>query len=89
MDTIFPVLTMYYAPWCPHSQEAMSVWNDLQQTLLGSQITTTRIDAVGTPELVPSFVRAFPTIVLSKNGRDWEYQGRRTLDNLLSFIQYN
>ena len=89
MDTQFPILTMYYAPWCPHSQEAMTVWNELQQTLLGSQITTKKVDAVETPDLVPPFVRAFPTIVLSKNGRNLEYQGRRTLDNLLSFIQYN
>ena len=89
MVTRYPVLTLYFAPWCPHSQEVMSVWNDLQQILLGSQISTVKVDCTETPALVPPFVRAYPTIVLTKNERDLEFRGKRTLDNLLSFIQNN
>ncbi len=87
--TQFPILTLYFAPWCPHSQEVMTVWNQLQQTLLGSQLSTIKVDSAETPDLVPPFVRAYPTIILTKNGRNLEFQGRRTLDNLLSFVQYS
>ena len=86
---LYPVLTLYFAPWCPHSREVMSVWNELQQSLLGSQISTIKVDCTETPALVPPFIRAFPTIVLARNGQNLEFQGRRTLDNLLSFIQHN
>ena len=86
---LYPTLTLYFAPWCPHSQEVMSVWNELQQTLLGSQISTIKVDCTEKPALIPAFVRTYPTIVLTRNGRNLEYQGRRTLDNLLSFVQHN
>lgn len=85
----FPLLTLYFAPWCPHSQEFMSVWNELQQTLLGSQLNVQKIDVDATPELVPHYVYAYPTVTLLKNGRVIEFRGKRTLDSLLSFIQHN
>jgi thioredoxin-like negative regulator of GroEL len=83
-----PVLAFYYSPWCSHCNSFVPVWSRLEQILLGSQISTVKIDIAETRDVNPHFEKV-PTIVLTKNGRPLEFLGERTLDNILSFIQHN
>ncbi|CAK0767731.1 hypothetical protein CVIRNUC_003490 [Coccomyxa viridis] len=87
-DVDRPTLTLYYVEWCPYSVQMMPEWNKLTQRLLGSQIIVRKVDADASPGLAQSEgVRAFPTILLTKNGVTTTFEGERTADMMMRFVQ--
>ena len=88
IDVDRPTLTLYYVEWCPYSIQMMPEWNKLTQRLLGSQIIVHRVDADASPGLAQSNgVRAFPTVLLTKNGTTTIFEGERTADMMMRFVQ--
>ncbi len=87
-DVDRPTLTLYYVEWCPYSVQMMPEWNKLTQRLLGSQIIVRKVDADASPGLAQSEgVRAFPTVLLTKNGVTTTFEGERTADMMMRFVQ--
>ncbi len=87
-DVDRPSLTLYYVEWCPYSVQMMPEWNKLTQRLLGSQIVVRKVDADASPGLAQSEgVRAFPTVLLTKNGATTTFEGERTADMMMRFVQ--
>jgi thioredoxin-like negative regulator of GroEL len=87
-DVDRPTLTLYYVEWCPFSVQMMPEWNKLTQRLLGSQINVSKVDADASPgQAQAEGVRAFPTVLLTKNGATTTFEGERTADMMMRFVQ--
>jgi thiol-disulfide isomerase/thioredoxin len=86
--------TMYYADWCPHCQEAKPGFKELaDKGYVGEGRARCKIRMIGleeNPEGVKSArmpVKGFPSFHLeTPSGEVYEYQGSRTTDGYLKFI---
>ena len=84
------VLVEGYAPWCGHCKNLEPIYEELAQKLSNhNDITIAKMDA--TKNEFPLFkVVGYPTLALYKPGQKNSpvyYQGERTLDLLLSFME--
>jgi thiol-disulfide isomerase/thioredoxin len=83
-------LVLYYAPWCPHCKTFMAEWDNLgaSQEVNGVNVVVEKIDCqenAGVAE--QENIEGFPTVKLhSKNG-SMEYNGARTADAVILWLQ--
>jgi len=81
-----PSLVMWYAPWCGHCKNMMTVWDEMGEKF--GDYLVGKIDA--TVNEVPGFpaVHSFPTIKLYRtDGTEAEYNGERTVEGLTKFLK--
>tara|TARA_B100000035_G_scaffold313051_1_gene325870 strand:- start:48 stop:461 length:414 start_codon:yes stop_codon:yes gene_type:complete len=84
------VLRFFYADWCPHCNSVKPEWEKLTKKYKG-QTQLKKVDCSnGRPSIAKKLnVEGFPTFILSKNGKNIEYDGERTTNGLLSFLNEN
>ena len=89
-------LYFFNVDWCGHCKAAKPEWGKFVSMAKNNKILkrVKLVDADGDDErnskLLEKFgVSAYPTFVLQKGGEGIEYQGNRTADGLLSFVQEN
>lgn len=87
-----PSLVLFYANWCGHSQNFLDIWNQLLKQNL-------KCDMIGLEQeknpkdIEVNSISGFPTIRLYPDGylpasQDYiEYNGNRSLESLVDFIQ--
>lgn len=81
------VLVKFYAPWCGHCIHLVPEWNKLYNENK-SNVIIANFD--GTKPLPKGItIEGFPTIILFKNGKEIPYEGERTADNILEFLNKN
>ena len=81
------VLVKFYAPWCGHCIHLVPEWNKLYNQ---NKTDTIIANFDGTKQLPKDItIEGFPTIILFKNGKQILYEGERTADNLLEFLNKN
>ena len=83
-------LVLYTASWCPYCQklEQSGEWDKTKQALAGTPIRVVKYDADADAEQVKAAaVDSFPTIVLYKDGNAAKYEGERTADSIVKFVQ--
>jgi len=92
-DTTKDVLVEFYAPWCGHCKQLAPVYEQVGAEL--SQIPSiviAKIDATNN-DINPLFgIKGFPTIKLFRSNdkqNPIDYEGDRTKDDLIEFIQKN
>ncbi|XP_062850905.1 thioredoxin-related transmembrane protein 1 [Trichomycterus rosablanca] len=77
----------FYAPWCPACQQLQPVWNEFADWGEDMGVNIAKVDVTEQPGLSGRFIiTALPTIYHCKAGEFRRYQGARTKDDLLSFI---
>ena len=85
------VLLEAYAPWCGHCKKLEPIYKDLAEKLSGEEkIVIAKMDATENEHpLMP--VSGFPTLRLFKPGSKTpvDYQGDRSLDDLMKFLKDN
>ena len=83
------VLILFYAPWCGHCKAFAPEYSKIADTIKeqGIKVVTARVNAEEnevTSQL--NNIEGFPTLKLYVNNEISEYEGDRTVDKLLSFI---
>ncbi|TSK22655.1 Thioredoxin-related transmembrane protein 1 [Bagarius yarrelli] len=77
----------FYAPWCPACQQLQTVWNEFADWSEDIGISIAKVDVTEQPGLSGRFIiTALPTIYHCKDGVFRRYQGPRTKDDFLSFV---
>ncbi|KAF7710313.1 thioredoxin-related transmembrane protein 1 [Silurus meridionalis] len=77
----------FYAPWCPACQQLQPVWNEFADWSEDIGVSIAKVDVTEQPGLSGRFIiTALPTIYHCKDGVFRRYQGARTKEDFLSFI---
>ena len=86
-----PCLIFFYAPWCGHCKHAMPEYLKVMKAAKGKAF---KIDCDKYKEIAQKHnIRGFPTIRYYpkglKNGNPSEYEGNRTAEDILKFMNEN
>lgn len=83
------ILTLYYAPWCPHCKPVKPIFDELSEIYAGNKdVTISTINGDDNKELLKEKnIKGYPTIMLTYQDKDIEYKGERTAQKLQEFIQ--
>lgn len=85
------VLLEAYAPWCGHCKKLEPIYTELAEKVASAEnVVIAKMDATENEHpLMP--VSGFPTLRLFKPGSKTpvDYQGDRSLDDLLKFLKDN
>ncbi|TWW71754.1 Thioredoxin-related transmembrane protein 1 [Takifugu flavidus] len=77
----------FYAPWCPACQQLQPVWKDFADWGEDMGVNIAKVDVTEQPGLSGRFViTSLPTIYHCKEGVFRKYQGARTKEEFLSFV---
>ncbi|XP_060727491.1 thioredoxin-related transmembrane protein 1 [Tachysurus vachellii] len=77
----------FYAPWCPACQQLQPLWNEFADWSEDIGVNIAKVDVTEQPGLSGRFIiTALPTIYHCKDGVFRRYQGARTKEDFLSFI---
>jgi len=80
------------AEWCSHCQTFKSEWAEIESNFKDNKnIKLITLDSDKDKEAVKNFkVSGFPTIILKSEGEIIEYEGARTKEELINFVnQYS
>jgi protein disulfide-isomerase-like protein len=89
LSTDKPSLIFFYAPWCGHCKNAMPQY---QEVMKAAKDKAFKIDCESHKDIARKYnITGFPTIRYYprglKNGNPREYEGDRTSEDILKFIQ--
>ncbi|XP_077394915.1 thioredoxin-related transmembrane protein 1 [Festucalex cinctus] len=77
----------FYAPWCPACQQLQPVWKEFADWGEDMGVNIAKVDVTEQPGLSGRFIiTSLPTIYHCKDGVFRKYQGARTKDEFLSFV---
>ena len=79
-------LKLYYTEWCGWSKRFLPVWEQLEKSNLWCKLV--KINCENNKGLCAN-VPGYPYITLEKNGKQIDYNGDRTYDDLIKFINNN
>ena len=87
------VLVMFYAPWCGHCKKMEPTWDEFTQNFDGyNGVKIVKVNGQDDPQTSQKHnVKGFPTVKFCPNGlndvQGIVYQGDRSLQSLISFLQ--
>ncbi|KAJ7990967.1 hypothetical protein DPEC_G00292360 [Dallia pectoralis] len=77
----------FFAPWCPACQQLQPVWSEFAEWGEDMGVNIAKVDVTEQPGLSGRFIiTSLPTIYHCKDGVFRRYQGARTKEDFLSFI---
>lgn len=78
-------VTLYHANWCGHCKNFLPQWNALTNFLEKHNIDYADFeDSKNSDVIEQQNIQAFPTIKISKNNNEYEYNGERTVDAIIN-----
>jgi thioredoxin-like negative regulator of GroEL len=79
-------LVKFYAPWCKHCNKLDPVFDDLAEAA-GGRVMLGSVDATKNPKTAELHnIKGYPTILYKKDNIYGKYDGPRSLDGFLTFI---
>lgn len=82
-------LILFYVNWCPHSQDALTKWNVIKNkyTHPHHSIVFSEVDCEKNSEIATNYnITEYPTIILVKDSKNYEYDANLSEDSLNLFI---
>ena len=78
-------ITLYHAEWCGHCKNFIPVWNELKTQLESHNIEHSEFEHSKDAKIIEaSNIDGFPTIKINKNGDEYEYQGKRNKEDIMT-----
>lgn len=84
------ILVEFYAPWCGHCKSLAPEYEKAASLLKekNSEVVLAKIDATENKQMSEKFsIEGFPTLKYFDNGKDFEYNGGRTAEEIVSWIE--
>jgi protein disulfide-isomerase A1 len=92
------LLVKFYAPWCGHCKKFAPVFADIATKLRAvqsaalpqsqAQVRLGKLDGTESVSIAERFeVKGYPKLKLFRNGRPEPYNGKRTADDVLGYLQ--
>lgn len=82
-------LILFYVTWCPYSQTALTEWNTIKNSYTSSEyiISFSETDCDKYSQLATQYkITEYPTIILVKGGKNYEYDAQLSEASLNLFI---
>ena len=82
-------VTLFYVTWCPYSQAALTIWNEIKSTYSNPKylISFNEVDCKIQPDVASQYkIKEYPTIILTKNSLNYEYDASLSMDTFDLFI---
>jgi protein disulfide isomerase len=80
-------LVEFYAPWCGHCKKLAPEYEKAANKLKPQNIKLAKIDATEEKDLASKFnVKGFPTLIWFEEGKEMEYDGTRTSDGIIEWV---
>jgi len=83
-----PKLVLFKAEWCGHCSRFKPTWEELKNKITNVDFVTYDADS-NQSELSTYNVEGFPTIILDNNNKKIEYNGDRSSNNIIQFVNDN
>jgi len=84
------VITFYHVDWCPHCKTAQPEWENFRRQYNNKRINNYTLKCKDVEckneEICPNMV-SFPTVKLTKNGKDIEFDSKINVDSLTYFVE--
>ena len=93
-DTKQAEIILYYAMWCGHSKSFLPEWEKFEEyakkNLPYIRVSRVRCEDGNEATCMQKGVEGYPTVIMYLNsGEEKTFDGNRTFDGLVSFIQQN
>ena len=80
-------ITLYHANWCGHCVNFLPTWKALKDVFNLNNIKHEEYEDSANPKVIKEAnINGFPTIRISKNNKEYDYNGPRTPDDILHAV---
>lgn len=84
------VIMNFNTDWCGYSKKFQPIWDEFTSKMKGKNISVkdVKCDNNQNEKICEKYkIEGFPTVKLVKNNKQYEFRGRRTVDDLNDFVQ--